>query len=253
MYIDLLEKAGITPNFYISKEYFRKAKFVEIMDKRLGLCYVKDEDWVVFPAVGLNGYDLKFFGDKVWSDFSFSLKGVVGYKPTFLDYEYIYDSKRFLTMEGGDWAVFRKNCRKFPNRHGEGTYVKISNFDKNILNNLLIEWLKGMEGKEILDDEVMLNYLQDGENRKILYLDGEIVGINIWDENYKYINFRYSFCKKEDFLPEYMRILFYKDKEILNENKLINDGGICNSENLKRFKDKMNPIFVREVCSWIKK
>jgi hypothetical protein len=47
-----------------------------------------------------------------------------------------------------------------------------------------------------------------------------------------------------------MRYLFYRDPEIRNQNKLVNDGGVLDNPNIKAFKDKMNPVRVREVYQW---
>jgi hypothetical protein len=79
---------------------------------------------------------------------------------------------------------------------------------------------------------------------------GKVLGINIWDLNDTYINYRYCFCSNEPFLSEYMRLLFYTDPEILSTGKLVNDGGCLGNDNLKAFKKKLNPISVREVSSY---
>lgn len=252
-YISRLKEAGIVPNFYISEEYFRLADLHEVrMDD---LTSVRDGDWTIFPPIDSGG--LLSMGDKIWSDFSNWSPSSELYDSEVLDLEYIYDPKRFLEMTGGDWAVFRKNSRKFPNRHAFLYYrkpytVEIEDEEEDLYETIT-SWLEGMADKEVFDDVTMMKYLKYGENKKVLTVDGVIVGLNIWDENYYYVNFRYSFCGKENFLPEYMRLLFYTDPEIQAKGKLVNDGGICNNENLRRFKDKMLPVNVREVKSWIRK
>lgn len=258
-YLDYLEKLKIIPNFWCAEEYFEKADLKEVLCN--GYLIVQDKDKIMFPPA-VPGYEL-LGGDifEFWSDFEDSEKQLpkLGYTPTFLDYEYIYDPKEFLTMEGGKWQVFRKNCRKFPKRvTTELTYNRMGawpypDLDK-AFNEMFQEWLTGAD-REIQDDEVMLKYFSGGENRKILWSRNErkIYGVNIWDENYHYVNFRYSFCRKDDYLPEYMRWLFYTDGEIVRKNKLVNDGGVLDSPNLKKFKDKLCPCSVREVHSWLKK
>jgi hypothetical protein len=258
-----LKKGNITPNFYVSAEYFEKAGLKEESSEVSPISFVMDEDWMVFPPINTKTFQLEalvFIGQKVWSDFP-EWKPE-GWEPKFLDLEYIYDPTDFLCMEGGKWQVFRKNCRKWPNRtKGNFHYHSIAkSFDVERMNEklsiVLENWLesKSVDDK-IMDDDVLLKYLFYGENRKILYdnTTWKIKGINIWDENYKYINYRYCICQPEEFLSEYMRWLFYTDSFIFNKNKLVNDGGVLDSSNLKKFKDKMNPLQVREVNSWIKK
>jgi hypothetical protein len=161
-------------------------------------------------------------------------------------------------MEGGDWAVFRKNCRKFPKRFPDFkfTYSTPEDYPFEDLNGWLYEifqnWLFAKD-EEVKDDEVAEAYLTQGRNRKILWdPDGFIWGVNIWDENWEYINFRFCFCRPGDYLSEYMRWLFYTDPLILDKKKLMNDGGALDNLNLKSFKDKLNPLFVRDVFSWRK-
>ena len=62
--------------------------------------------------------------------------------------------------------------------------------------------------------------------------------------NCKYINFRYCFDNREViYCNEYLRLLFYRD--IAYKEKLVNDGGVLDNENLKRFKKKLNPIEIK--------
>jgi hypothetical protein len=52
-------------------------------------------------------------------------------------------------------------------------------------------------------------------------------------------------------LDEFVRYLFYTDREILSKNKFINDGGTVGNSGLERFKDKLNPFRKRKVYSYI--
>jgi hypothetical protein len=260
-YLDWLEKLKVIPNFWCSEEYFEKAHLEEELLPG-NFLIVKDSlfkgtGMILVPAVDIEyGTILPGGVPRIWSDFEGWQS--VSYSPSFLDYEYIYNPKEFLTMDGGKWQVFRKNCRKFPKRvMTDLTYNRLGawnypNLD-GAFNEMFQEWLSGAD-REIQDDEVMLKYFGGGENRKILWSRDErkIYGVNIWDENYHYVNFRYSFCRKDDYLPEYMRWLFYTDGEIVRKNKLVNDGGTLDNPNLKRFKDKLCPCSVREVHSWLK-
>lgn len=261
-YLRAMKAHNIEPNFWISKEYFRVAGFKEIIaspgssDQLIGIIS-EDTAQFIFPPISLLhgcGRIPICPSTGIWSDFRDTK-----YKEadaTFLDLEYIYDPKNFLVMSGGDWAVFRKNVRKWP-RTNDYVYVNPDDwpqeFFEEAIQKLLIKWLEQHEEVEIHDPEALLHYVQRGENRKVLFQVDEkkVMGINCWDSNYKYINFRFSICDRtEPFLNEFMRYLFYIDPDILKTQMLVNDGGVLGSEHIQRFKDKMNPVRVRKVHSW---
>jgi len=148
-------------------------------------------------------------------------------------------------MAGGHWATFRKNSRKFPNRIlDELFYVTVQKGETKQIADLLDIWVQRFEAVE--DHETLINFAFNGNNRAALFgVNGKLYGINIWDENFYYVNYRYSICGNEPFLAEYMRLLFYQD--IQRRGKLVNDGGMVGNLQLKRFKEKMNPLKIREV------
>lgn len=253
-YLDALEAAEISPNFWCSEEYFERAGWETFSN--FGMTWVEDrEGEVVLPAL-LRGS----FAHKPWSVWS-DLEGYSGHiqlRREFLDHNFIYDPRNFLKMEGGSWAVFRKNSRKFASRNPEKrlSYLDLNHIDgvlREDLPDILLSWLEGKPGEVIHGDDVMLDYVENGRNRKVL-LDqlGNVYGVNIWDENYKYINFRFCICRPEPFLSEYMRLLFYTDREILEAGKLVNDGGALDNRDLADFKMKLNPVEVKDVFSWKK-
>lgn len=253
-YLDLLEKHNITPNFWISDEYFKKARFNTMIGEDDNSITVWDDNQLVFPAIDKNGKFLRGV-NPIWADFD-------GYKdewkePKFLDYNYIYNPFNFNNMEGNKWAVFRKNVRKFPERINHmiaySSYRAYDTLCKGSFEKELVElaedWLKKIDF--VHDEKTFLKYLFEGENRGILYDSmGKIYGINIWDENYEFVNFRYCICGKHEFISEYMRYCFYTDKEIQYKNKFVNDGGILDNPELARFKDKLNPILKLKIYSW---
>lgn len=247
-YLQLLERLEIEPNFWCSEEYFQKAGLKE--ETRGDLVGIFDENTLVYPPLHpVNGITWgKGFPDQIWSDF-------VGFEPkaesTFLDYEYIYDPNHFLDMKGRKWMVFRKNSRKFSREKSGLVYLKkgLEKYGRKI-QDLFISWLSRLEeNTEIHDSKVMEKFILEGLNRRIL-VDGNcmVYGLNVWDENYMYINFRYCICENLPYLSEYMRLLFYID--MASKGKLVNDGGILDNPKLKFFKDKLNPINIREVKSW---
>jgi hypothetical protein len=264
-YLDLLKQYKITPNFFCSQEYFDKAKIEEVEED--GFIYWKQDDLIISPPINaFNGELLgvpKDWAPKIWIDFQY-WRPPVGYEPTFLDWEYIYNPKDFLDLSGGNWSTFRKNIRKFPGRYGHAplTYVNIfeiarkkgERFVEEGLKSLLLGWLNSQgKDEEIQDDDVILEYLYKGENRRVL-IDKQftMLGINIWDYNHHYINFRYSFTQDHKFLSEYIRYLFYTDPTIIHQSKLVNDGGTLGNSNIGLFKDKLNPIYKRGVFSYHK-
>lgn len=258
-YLKILEILEIEPNFWCSREYFNKAKW-EVISQH-GWIWIIEEDMMILPPLLLFRNNPEYcpfpcptFNKEHWCDF---YDYEIDYFPhkKFLDYEYIFDPKSFLSMDGGKWKVFRKNSRKwykanFPVKHHnyQLNYLSIPPFSVKLkITQLFTHWLSG-KSQVIEDSDVMYKFLYGGENRKVLTNSkGEIVGMNVWDENYKYINYRYCICKQEPWLSEYMRWLFYTDPEIIQKNKLVNDGGTLGCESLKSFKDKMNPVRVREV------
>lgn len=255
-YLKRLEWGGWRPNFWCSEEYARRAGLTERYTQAGDICGVFDGEQLVLPPLTGGGefqWPEEFPAD-LWSD-------VAGFAPTggvasFLDWEYIYEPRAFLKMEGGRWMTFRKNARKFPARAGrELSYVELAPEQApEALTALLVEWLeaKGADA-EIHDGDLLLDYVLNGDHRKALFdAAGGLWGVNVWDENYCYVNFRFCVCRGEPFLSEYMRWLFYTDAAILSKHKPVNDGGTLGSERLKFFKDKLNPTRVREVKGWVR-
>jgi len=275
-YLEVLKNFNVTPNFYCSQEYFEKAKLKEVVID--DLIFWEEDDWIICPPINIYTGEL-FSGiftpdqsrylshmsgkKRVWSSFQdWHLPDT--WKEEFLDYEYFYRPKDFTRLEGGRWQVFRKNIRKFPGRYGKApldyTYVeyiedkKGEEFVTDQLEILFLDWLE-MQGREekIEDDEVIMSYLYEGNLRKVLFdKDFTILGINIWDFNHSFINFRFSFNRGHKFLSEYIRYLFYTDSEILNQNKLVNDGGILGDKNIQAFKEKLNPAHRTKLFSYTK-
>lgn len=256
LYLHLLEKHGVEPNFWCSEEYFRASGFKTVEDD-LGYVAVVGDDQLIFPPIhreaGFPHLLLRSFGlDRIWSDFQGN--HFQDWSPDLLDLEYIYNPKEILAMEGSRFKTFRKNHRKIEKTYGTDSlsYRAIQPGEysfKHSIEKLFLQWLenRGAE-EEIHDDEVLYRFLTQGTNRAILYhMEYGLLGMNIWDENHLYVNYRYMICRPWPYLDEYMRWLFYSS---LETDKLVNDGGILDNPGLKRFKDRMNPTRVRNVYSW---
>lgn len=238
-YLSCLKRAGIEPNFFQSHEYLTH----------------KDLDWVEGPTPGLGGFvepeefcwficplrdDVPALDCPCWAGQPEEERP----EPSFLvDQQIIYDPKNFLDLSGGDWVVFRRNIRKWTSRHkGLVTYDPLEEgTEVDASANLLEKWA---HGRELEDVETLLRFAMFGKNRWALRLDGELVGLNVADENYQYINYRLAVDRGDPFLQEYLRYLFYTSLWVIGRDKLVNDGGCLGSAGLLRFKMKLRPVKV---------
>lgn len=257
LFLQVLENHDVEPNFWCSEEYFQKAGFQCVVDG-LGYVGVLGDGVLICPPIhpvsGPPRQLLNLFSvNEVWSDFQGS--HFPDWVQEDLDLEYIYNPKEILAMEGSRFKTFRKNHRKVQRDYGAESLIYnrvglCSDFQEDI-DQLFIEWLESRGESEIIhDDSVLYRYLTEGYNRALLYhQEHGLLGINVWDENYKYVNYRYMICRPWPYLDEYMRWLFYA---FLDSDKLVNDGGVLDNPGLKRFKDRMNPTRVRNVHSWRK-
>lgn len=240
-YLKVVENSGLSPNFFMSEEYL-EAKGLEWIEERgLWGCRESGEPGWYLPPVRVDG-GLGLHA-VVWA----GLPGVEG--PEFLDYEFIYDPQRFLSLGGHHWSVFRKNVRKWPMRMASnGSEYRRLAEDECMEEgaNLFASWAGG---GEVFDPETMLRMVVGGRNRAGLFRGGVLVGMNVWDWNWMYVNFRLCLDNGEPFLQEYLRWLFYTSPVILDSGKLVNDGGCLGSGGLFNFKMKLHPVEVRKIYS----
>lgn len=267
VYLTQMARVGIIPNFWCSREYLSKSgKALEFVAEG-NTAYVREGRWCLFPPICFGTQAAIWIIPPehltVWSDFpGWDKYAAKLMERKVLDYEYIFDQSHFQHMDGGDWATFRKNCRKWPRDNPGSEYRSQPSLvlgqapcvvdNREDIEAVLVSWLESLgEEAEVHDDEVMMRFLLSGYNRKFLYrADGTLMGVNVWDYNWHYINFRYSICRPDPYLAEYMRWLFYTDPAIANDTRKVNDGGSLDREGLRQFKLRMNPVAVREVCSW---
>ena len=267
LYLTRLQTLNLIPNFWISQEYFEKAGIKEsswVAPNGTHYIILTQEGHIMFPPLDQEGIGHNLFN--VMRSYMNIWAGLPTTKPVdwyaggrfvseFLDFNFIYDPKDFLGMEGKRWQTFRKNVRKWPRNNPMSGYRDINpecERTEEQIRELLINWLGAMgEDTEIHDDEVLFKYAFEGQNRKgVFNRMGELVGLNIWDENYKFINYRFCICRNEPFLSEYMRYRFYRDPEIQAKGKLVNDGGSLDRDELERFKRKLNPIEIYDIFTW---
>lgn len=252
-YLRRMEELKIEPNFWVNRDYLQLC-LVESHEAD-GWVWLEDDGVCLFPPLPCEpiSFDklINYPVDEVWSDFA--NRGHPSFGETeFLDWEYIFDPSDFLDMSGGKWMTFRKNSRKWP-RDRDWWWGGRSADDSE--ERLLVEWFSGREDT-VYDPEIIAYYVLNPSlptvRRGYLYDKQGLAAVNVWDENYFYINFRFCICRQEDgrFLDEFARLQFYLLMCDRSKGKLVNDGGALDSEGLERFKDKMNPRRKRQVSSW---
>jgi len=239
------------PNFWMTDPYVKYKRLVFVQEDTL-LGYKEDvnlNEWFFCPFdIRKDSFDLN---QNVFCGFP-NQKNCLG-NSIFLDYQYIYDSKNFKDLSGNKWQVFRKNSKKYRRRF-EG------NFDYRLLKegereeeieNLILGWSE--KEKEIYDSEVMIDYLFFSDFRWGLFTNGKLIGINVAEENWKYIYFRFCLDDGTSFLNEYLRLLFYENVEfVFDKNKLVNDGGDLGNEGLAFYKKKLNPVRIDSIFGYRK-
>src|SRR5574343_104996 len=207
----------------------------------------------MFPPLPLFAFD---FGkqEKIWLGLD-GLDIPRGWEKVFFDFEFVYRPKDFLSLEGGKWQTFRKNIRKFPKRYSKQTVYSDSEVfcpTEEEIMNLFLSWMEKDPETSLHDPDIILSYLLEGDNRGFLIdEDGQLLGINCWDYNWRFINFRFCFHDYSfPFLSEYLRYLFYTSDVCTNDSRLVNDGGSLGSPELYAFKSKLNPIKIRKMDVW---
>ena len=250
LYITVLRAFEIQPNFFCSEEYFRRAGWSEVINA--GWIWVTDGDQIVLPPINLVTGELsKKIHEDVWSDLGdFAPENAA---PVFLDYEFLHKPGNLvLDLQGSEWRKFRKNIRKFEKRVNELPEYRPARLDDMPSIRLLIErWLNGLKDDDVHGADIMLDYLLNGENRKVLANRfGHLYGINVWDYNHKFFNFRFCVCDPDPelFASEYLRMRFFSDPLI--SHCWINDGGALDRPGLQKFKESLNPSTIRKMFSW---
>lgn len=257
LYLERARTLRIEPNFYMSLPYLVAAGAHCYSTKEW--VWIEADNICLFPPLLLHtdSYQIDnvcYPVDKIWAGTNTSIPLWVQFTPEFLDYEYIFNPKDFNIMFGGIWETFRKNSRKWP--HSNPNWVYCDRIDKEAIKDLLWEWCVEKDST-LLDGELLAEYLLNPHSEtkmRCLYNEKEeLMAINAWDNNWKYINYRICISRvKEPFLAEFARWLFYTDQTIQKQERLVNDGGSLGNVGLEKFKDKMNPIHKNSIFSWHK-
>lgn len=247
----------IDPNFFVSFPYLESCGAVLVEEN--GWMWWEADGFCLFPPIHPDiPYQDSFRSpiDFIWSGFK---ENIIGFIPQDLDWEYIYDPKKFLNMSGGCWSVFRKNVRKWPRKNPNFSYIPeaVSQIGdlKGEIQDLLVRWLKRRE-KDAQDPEVLIRMGLNppiGTEHSYLMDGSKLASLAIWDRNWKYINFRFLITRGDPFLDEFSRLCFYKDIAGRGSGMLVNDGGSLGKSGLEVFKDKLHPVRKIKVHSWRRK
>lgn len=241
LYLTALEENDFySPNFWCSEEYWEKAGWKERMYE--DALYVIDEKGdrmlPTFEDMGTGKYECLHFVHPYWAGFSEFLEkvpdiSIAGEHQKFLDYEIIYDPKNFLRLEGKKWKLFRKNLKRFEKEVKESSGIQTI-CDEVKIDKFVDDWTMENAGKTFYDPEIILKYLLQGKNRFFIMgnKSKKLYSICAWDENWKYVNFRYCMCRSMPGLSDYSRFLFYYTMALRHPYKLVNDGGTLGSESL---------------------
>lgn len=199
--------------------------------------------WAVPP---MRENELTFHGVPIWAG---SLDRI-GTPTCVMDRQYIYNPKAFTDLSGGGWATFRKNIRKWPRRIGRGRheYRRLTDEDKPKVGHLLSNW--SVRHPEVFDPVTMIHLCLFGTWRWGLFVGDRLCGMNVADNNYRYINYRYCLDDGSDFIQEFLRYQFYTSDWTLQSGMLVNDGGDLDEEHLAEFKMKLRPFEVRRVFQY---
>ena len=236
-YNRLLEKQNVIPNWNVSEEFFWTLGWKIIKENgRLSVRNAQNE--LMLPRVGDTGVEREP-RETVYSDFPSS--GGVNKRHT-LGYNYIYDPKSFLDLGGKEKKSFRKNVESFEKESSSIVYAQLTSKDT----------FSGLEK----DPQILQYFDCIGPNQCFgLWVDKILIGANLWDENYKYTNFRFSIIPRRGrfsrfrFAKDYLRLQFFT-KNAISIGKLVNDGGDDDSVKLRRYKMKLGPVERHIIYSW---
>jgi hypothetical protein len=241
-YLELLQKFGIKPNFWCSEEYWKHAHWREV---GLKVCsWVEDGKYnTMLPPIFNNGFIAT--QSPFWAGFAGMEK--MGKR---LDYEFIYKPISDLgDLPGKQWHTTRKNIHKTQREHGMLAMRSTLPSDIEVIGEIMEEWVKENEIEILEDADVMYKFVMEGENRITLMIKDKIVGLIIFDENFKYINFRYCIVQPWPGLSDYARMLFHKAVFYRYPGMLINDGGCLDREDLFKYKKRLCPIEINSIWS----
>lgn len=251
-YLKQVQKEGYTPNFWMSEEYIRlKGLQISSDGDYWGLVDPTELNQWFFPPVNQLTAKIEWLSGPPY------YCGLPILKPSggaSLDVQYIYDPKSFLNLSGGKWEAFRKKVHRYSYSRGvqqntfHQEYRRPLPSEEDQIIALVMKWA---EGRNVFDPDTIVDYSLRGENRWGLFYDKQLVGLNVADNNWQFINFRYCFDNGEENLQAYLRYLFYISSWVQSKGMLVNDGGDLGNKGLAQFKKYLNPMNILPVFTTI--
>jgi len=257
-YFRILQETGHSPNFCCSEEWFNKDGWTVYSDDE-GYVHVMDDANVrMFPAILAPSSGRPSLTRR----FPYSI-GFSSFRPTptegealqYWDHEFIYKPQIFSDLSGQHWRDVRKNLKWAREDLGEDTWLDSPG---SILGEELDKLLQGWKPSDdapVFAPETLVIYALEGKHRLALRgaKTGRLVALLIWDENWKYINFRYCLTiGGVRGLSDTARVAFHLYQSV-RSTKLINDGGSLGRTGLFKYKTRLNPVAVNSIYGWTAK
>lgn len=245
VYWTALRRTNLTPNFWMSREYAELAGLVWVV--RGDLCGwvdpLKSEEWFLPP--------LRNEGFVIDQPTFAGFPGVSGDHGVFLDHQYEYDAHNFLNLQGAEWRLFRKNTRKFE-RDAEGRLIYRRLGERELegdVSELLDKWAGG---RKLQDPDTLVRFVLFGSRRWGLFQDSRLIGVNVADQNHRQALYRYCVDDGTPYLNECLRLCFYLS-DWTQKRRWVNDGGDLGNQGLARFKQRLNPMRISDIFSYVPK
>lgn len=262
-YLKTAQNLHVNPNFWMSDEYLKAAEAVDY--EQTGFSGVRADGLNLFPELMPPPWGfIKRGGNPYWASpiLRPTMTNVITEENghTFLDYNFLYRPSDLAEAKGGKFKKFRKNSRRVEKSHFQITGDLINTpISLQDIDNFVIEWVESKAPETVQDGDSLVNFffnaMATGEGIGIVAGRGEIgweiIGINLWDENWRYVNYRY--CLANHGIPyadEFLRRRFYSQIAERVDKKWVNDGGSIDSEGLHRFKMSLNPVRVERIYSY---
>ena len=260
------------PSFFVSGEYFvlSECEWTDNWWKCLG---PEDGDggWLMIPVMdGQSGLPpgetiQQIFGKPImcspFATESPTLPENALFTSKVFDRNYIYDPAQFISLEGKDKLILRKAWNYWNGRASKQypleyfpcpPWGKDPKFDAQI-EQLVYHWAEGIKD-DIHDVDTLVRFAFMGKLREALKWKGKLIGLNVWDLNWFWRNYRLCITKSgEKRLQTFTRLLFYRSRcmeKLPLVSPYINDGGDLDKASLATYKKRLHPVGILNTFSY---
>lgn len=177
-----------------------------------------------------------------WFDFNLPLSEKIPF-----DVNYFYNPLKVVKLKGRTIKKVRQNVRKFKQRYER-------NWIYRTLKKEDIPQILSFLDSEKEDYEYTLHLIKQFKDfpelrYKVLILKNKIIALNVWgflpDGTIDFLINKHS---KEDYtFADFSRYIFYVE---VSGFDLVNDGSDLDNPELRRFKEKFDPVLVKKLYSW---